>query len=164
MLTLIRDLFAHQAWADAEMWRFLAAAPAAQSDNKVLELLNHIHAVQRFFLSTVQGEPLTREELTREMPLEELRESYRRYHALADGYMPKMRESHLNDHVVVPWFPDFQPKCYEVLVQATMHSLHHRAQIATLLRQHGGDPKPTDYIVWTAKGRPSPQWDAAVSA
>jgi uncharacterized damage-inducible protein DinB len=164
MLTLIRDLFAHQAWADSEMWRFLAGAPAAQLDPKVLTLLNHIHAVQRFFLSVVQGEPLTREELTREMAVPELRESYRRYHQIALPYLATMAESHLEDTVLVPWFPDFQPKVHEVLVQATTHSIHHRAQIATLIRQHGGEPKPTDYIVWAAKKRPAPQWEAATAA
>src|SRR4051794_23427256 len=104
MLAMIRDLFAHQAWADAEMWRFVAATPAAQSDQKVLELLNHIHAVQRYFLSAVQGEPLTVEELRKIIPLSELRESFRRYHDQADRYLPKVRESHLHDPIVVPWF------------------------------------------------------------
>jgi uncharacterized damage-inducible protein DinB len=164
MLTLICDLFAHQAWADAEMWRFLAEAPGAQSDLKVLALLTHIHAVQRFFLSVVQGEPLTREALTREMAVPELRESYRRYHQIALPYLATMPGTHLEDTVLVPWFPDFQTKVHEALVQATTHSIHHRAQIATLIRQHGGEPKPTDYIVWAAKKRPAPQWETATAA
>jgi uncharacterized damage-inducible protein DinB len=164
MLAMIRDLFAHQAWADAEMWQFIAAAPAAQSDQKVLELLNHIHAVQRYFLSAVQGEPLTVEELQKKIPLPELRESFRQYHDLCGRFLPKMRESHLNDPVVVPWFPHFQPRVSEALTQIVMHTQHHRAQISTLLRQLGGDPKPVDYIVWTAKDRPAPRWEQAVSA
>lgn len=164
MLRLIRDLFAHQAWADAEMWRFLSHTPAAQSDKKILELLNHIHAVQRFFLSTLQGTPLTPEELTKELPATELRESYRSYHEQADKYLPKVRESHLNDPIVVPWFPDSQPRVHEALVQVATHSIHHRAQIAMLIRQHGGEPQPTDYIVWAAKNRPEPRWDTHSSA
>jgi uncharacterized damage-inducible protein DinB len=163
MLALIRDLFKHQAWGDAEIWRFVDGTPAAHSDKKILELLNHVHAVQRYFFSAVQGEPLTREELTRELPLADLRESYQRFHGSVDRYMPKLRESRLKDPIVVPWFPDFQPKCSEALVQTATHSLHHRAQIAMLLRQMGGDPKPLDYIVWTSKGRPEPQWDAAAA-
>jgi uncharacterized damage-inducible protein DinB len=163
MLPLIRDLYAHQAWADAEMFRFVGATPAAQSDKKVIELLNHIHTVQRFFFSAVRGDVLTREDLTRELPLPELHESYRSYHTLADSYLPKVRESHLRDKIVVPWFPNFQPSCQDALIQAVTHSIHHRAQVATLLRQLGGEPKPTDYIIWTSKDRPAPQWDAAAS-
>jgi uncharacterized damage-inducible protein DinB len=164
MLDLIRDLYSHQAWADSEMWRFLAGSPAAQSDPRVIELLNHIHTVQRFFLSVIQGSPVTRDELTKGLPLAELRESYQRYHANANPYLATMAESRLNETVIVPWFPNFQPKCSEALVQAATHSIHHRAQIAMLIRQHGGDPKPTDYIVWAAKNRPAPQWSTGAAA
>lgn len=164
MLSLIRDLSAHQAWADAEMWRYLDETPAATTDKKVLELMNHTHAVQSFFLSAIQGEPLTREELQKQLAAPELRESYRQYHEQADRYLRKMRESHLNDHIEVPWFPGFQPKVSEALTQVVMHTQHHRAQIAMLLRQLGGDPKPLDYIIWASKDRPAAQWEAATAA
>lgn len=164
MLALIRDLFAYQAWADAQMWHYFGATPAAHDDKKVLELLGHIHAVQRFFLSAVQGEPLTVEELKKEMPLPELRQSCVRFHEDVSHYLPKMRDSHLKDVVTVPWFPDFQPKVSEALTQLVLHTQHHRAQIATLLRALGGDPKPVDYIVWVSKNRPEPCWETAVSA
>jgi uncharacterized damage-inducible protein DinB len=164
MLQMIRELFAHQAWADAEMWRFVSATPAAQSHKKVLELLHHTHAVQRFFLSAVQSDPLTREEMMQEMPLAQLRDSFRRYHEEADRYLSKVRESHLSDPVVVPWFPQFQPRVSEALTQVFMHTQHHRAQLASLLSQLGGDPRPLDYIVWASKNRPAPQWEHSVIA
>ena len=164
MLPMIRDLFAHNSWANAEVWKFVAATPASHNDKRVLELLNHIHVVQRFFVSTVQGTPLTRDELQREMDRVELRASFRQFHESTDTFLAKMRESHLDDHVNVPWFPNFQPKVHEALMQATMHSLHHRAQVATLLRQLGGQTTPIDYIVWAALGRPQPSWDEAASA
>jgi uncharacterized damage-inducible protein DinB len=164
MLDFIRDLFAHQAWADSEMWRFLAGAPAAQSQPRVVELLNHIHLVQRFFLSAVQGTPLTKEQLQKELPLTELRESYKTYHEMAIEYLAGISEDKLQDKITVPWLLEFQPKAYEALIQAATHSIHHRAQIATLIRQHGGDPKPTDYILWASKNRPTPQWEQSASA
>jgi len=64
----------------------------------------------------------------------------------------------------VPWFPDFQPKVSEALMQVVLHTQHHRAQIATLLRALGGDPKPVDYIVWVSKNRPEPRWHSAANA
>jgi uncharacterized damage-inducible protein DinB len=164
MLPMIRDLFAHQAWADFQMWHYLGATPAAHTDKKVFEVLGHTHAVQRFFLSAIQGEPLTRELLTKEIPLPDLRESYREFHIQADRFLSKMRDSHLKDHVVVPWFPDFQPTVSEALTQVAMHTQHHRAQILMLLRQLGGDPKPVDYIIWAGKDRPEPQWPAAAAS
>jgi uncharacterized damage-inducible protein DinB len=164
MLELIKDLFAHQAWADAEMWRFLEGAPVAQSEPRVVELLNHIHAVQRFFLSAVQGQPIAREELQKELPIPELREAYQRYHSMAHEYLATMPESKLAERVTVPWRLEFKPRAHEALVQAATHSIHHRAQIATLIRQHGGSPKPTDYILWASKDHPAPQWPTGASA
>jgi uncharacterized damage-inducible protein DinB len=163
-LPMIRDLFAHQAWADAEMWHYLGATPAAHTDKKVLELLGHIHAVQRFFLSAVQDEPLTREELTKEIPLPDLRDSYREFHIHADRALSKMRDSRMKGRIRVPWFPDFQPTVADALTQVAMHTQGHRAQILMLLRQLGGDPKPVDYIIWVSKNRPEPQWNSAASA
>ena len=164
MLHLIRDLYAHQAWADAEMWRFLDAAPAAMVDKKIGELLNHIHVVQRYFLSAVEGSPMTREELMQQIELPQLRVSYRSYHELAQNSLAKMRESHLDDAIAVPWFPTFRPKCSEALVQAVMHSVNHRGQILMLTRQLGGDPKPLDYIIWTSKNRPAAEWERREAA
>jgi uncharacterized damage-inducible protein DinB len=140
------------------MWHFLDGAPAAQSEKRVLELLNHIHAVQRFFLSAAQGAPLTREEVSKQLGLAELRQSYGHYHAAALEFLASMPQGKLNEAVVVPWFPESLLTVYVALVQAATHSIHHRAQIATLIRQHGGNPKPTDFIVWCSKGRPAAEW------
>lgn len=159
MLPLIRDLHAYQAWADAEVFHVIDKTRAAQTDAKVLQLLNHIYAVYKFFLLSVQGEAPTREELMQERSLDELRESFQKLHRLADGYLPKLRESRLRDKVRVPWFQDFQPSCQEALVQAALHSQNHRGQILTLLRTLGADSKPLDYIIWVSQGRPTPQWD-----
>jgi uncharacterized damage-inducible protein DinB len=160
---MIRDLHAYQAWADSEIFRLIDATPAAQDNPEVLKLLNHIHAVHRFFVLSVQGEPPTREELMKELSLEELRASTQKLHRLADGYLPKIRESRLRDKVEVPWFKDFQPTCLEALTQAALHSVNHRGQMLTLLRTLGAPTKPLDYIMWVSAGRPVPEWHAATA-
>lgn len=164
MIPLIRDLYAYQAWADAEVFRLLDGTPKAKQDAKVQQLLNHMHAVYRFFVLSVQGEPPTREEMMKENSIEELRAALHRIHKLADGYLPKIREARLRDVVEVPWFEDFQPTCHEALTQAALHSQNHRGQLLTHLRSLGADPKPLDYIVWVSKGRPAAQWEDAAAA
>lgn len=164
MLLLIRDLHAHQAWADAELFRVIATTPAAQQDEAVLKLLNHMNAVYRFFVLSVQGEAPSREEMERELSLEELQAAMHKMHRLADSYFPKLRESRLNVPIQVPWFQDFQPTTQDALVQAVMHSQNHRGQLLTMLRNLGAHTKPLDYIVWVKKGRPSPEWDIAAAA
>lgn len=163
MLPLLRDLHSYQAWADAEIFRLVESMPAAQSDDKLIKLLNHLDAVYRFFVLSVQGEPPTTEELTRERSIEQLRASMQKIHKLADGYLPKLRESRLQDPIEVPWFKDFQPTCQEALTQAIMHSQNHRGQLLTMLRSAGANTKPLDYIVWVSQGRPAPEWESAAA-
>ncbi len=160
----LREMFGHQAWADAEMWRYIDATPAAQTNDKVLDLLNHIHAVQRFFLSAVQGEPLSRETLTKKMGLAELRESFRSFHEQAETHISKLRDGHLHDPVEVPWFKDFQPRVEECLTQLFMHTQHHRAQVISILSQLGAKMEPVDYILWVMKDREAPKWKARIEA
>ena len=50
MSSLLRDLFGHQAWADAEHWRAIGAHPAARDDQAIRSRLHHIAIVQRAFL------------------------------------------------------------------------------------------------------------------
>ena len=161
ILALIRDLHGYQAWADAEAYRLVLATPAAKADPKVLELLKHIHDVQRFFVLSVQGEPPSKEDFMQEKSLADLLASVQKMHRLTDGYLPKLRESRLRDKIEVPWFPDFQPTCQDALIQAVMHSQSHRGQLLAHLRTLGAETKPLDYIIWAMNGRPTPEWETA---
>jgi len=163
ILSLIRDLHGHQAWADAETCRLVISTPAAKVDSKVLQLLKHIHDVQRFFVLSVQGEPPTKDEFMHEKSFDELLVSVRKMHKLTDGYLPKLRESRLRDKIEVPWLRDFQPTCQEALIQAVMHSQSHRGQLLSQLRSLGAETKPLDYIVWVMNGRPAPEWESVIA-
>ncbi|MGZ4814912.1 MAG: DinB family protein [Terriglobales bacterium] len=160
MLPLIRDLFAYQAWADAEVVRLIEATPNAKDNAEVQKLLHHMHVVFWFFVLSVQGEAPMQDELMKEQSYEEVRAGMEKIHSLADGFMPKLRESRLRDKVEVPWFKE-QPNCQEALTQAVLHSQNHRGQMLTLLRKLGAESKPLDYIVWVSEGRPTPQWHTA---
>ena len=50
MISYLNELYAHQAWADAEHWRAFEAHPAALADKAIRERLLHIHQVQYAFL------------------------------------------------------------------------------------------------------------------
>lgn len=50
MNRLLRDLYYHQAWADAEHWRALEAFPTALEDTTLRGRLHHYHFVQHAFL------------------------------------------------------------------------------------------------------------------
>lgn len=47
--------------------------------------------------------------------------------------------------------PKFSSTLQEIVVQLNNHSVHHRAQIARLVRQQGQVPPQTDYIFYTRR-------------
>jgi len=53
MPAYLKELYAHQEWADAEHWRALQGHAAALADKAIRERLHHIHQVQAAFLWVV---------------------------------------------------------------------------------------------------------------
>lgn len=160
MDSLLRDLFSHQAWADAEHWRAFEAHPGALADQALLTRLHHIHLVQRAFLAVATGQPLQRRKPEEYAGPAELRQEARAYHDAAAAFCDTVTDARLGELVTVPWFKD--PPCTiklsEALTQAVMHSHFHRGQNATRLRELGATPPHSDYIVWLWRGRPAAQW------
>jgi uncharacterized damage-inducible protein DinB len=82
-------------------------------------------------------------------------------HAEMQAYLQSLDAAALTRTVQIPWFP--APPCVitvaEALVQVAMHSQHHRGQCMTRLKDHGGEPKNVDWIIWLWKGKPAPRWD-----
>jgi len=49
----------------------------------------------------------------------------------------------------------------ETILQVAMHTAYHRGQVAARIRELGGEPQTTDFILWIWTGRPAPVWPAA---
>ena len=49
----------------------------------------------------------------------------------------------------------------ETILQVAMHTAYHRGQIATRLRELGGEPQITDFIMWIWMRRPEADWPSA---
>jgi uncharacterized damage-inducible protein DinB len=160
MLETLRDLYAHQEWADAEHWTAIESCKPALSDDELRDRLAHLHIVQRGFLKVFKGEPINlKEEFGKKPSLAELKASARVYHQEVIPFMGAIPAERLDEKVVVPWFPaGFSPTFREAALQAVMHSLYHRGQNATRIKQLGARPPVTDYIAWVFKGRPAPIW------
>ena len=160
MLETLRDLYAHQEWADAKHWSAIESCPPALGDDELRERLTHLHSVQRGFLKVFKAEPMNVEEEFKKKPtLVELKSSARAYHQEVHAFMDDLVAERLDEKVAVPWFPGgFSPTLREAALQAVMHSLYHRGQNAARIKQLGTKPPLTDYIVWVYKGRPAPAW------
>lgn len=165
MSTILRDLYAHQEWADAEHWRAFHAVPAALEDRTIRERLHHIHIVQRAFLWACRG---AREAFAFTKPEDfasaaALADYAREYHREIARFLDEMPDASLSETRTIPWFKvgdeaAFTITLEQALTQEVMHSHYHRAQNATRFRELGGEPPLTDYIVWLWRGRPAPAW------
>jgi uncharacterized damage-inducible protein DinB len=156
------ELFAHQEWADAELWRAFEAHPAALADKAIRERLLHIHLVQHAFL-WVTG-PRVKQFETKKLEdfpsMAELRKYGAQISAGIYEQLKNMEEARLEEMIEVPWFkPPAKISVRQALTQAAMHSHYHRAQNATRLRELGGVPPTTDFILWLHKGKPAARWD-----
>lgn len=73
--------------------------------------------------------------------------------------LKKTGQDRLEEVVEVPWFrPPVRISVRQAMTQAAMHSHYHRGQNATRLRELGGVPPMTDFIVWLRDGKPAPRW------
>jgi uncharacterized damage-inducible protein DinB len=161
-VTWLRDLYGHQAWADAELWRAIAAHRPAREDQVIRGRLHHIHLVQRAFMWAV-GDRATDLALSEPEDFEsfEALEAFARgSHDAVDGRLSQLTDARLGEAITMPWFdPPLTITVGEALTQCAMHSQWHRGQNATRLRELGGVPPTIDLIVWYWKARPAPSWD-----
>jgi uncharacterized damage-inducible protein DinB len=160
MKELLRDLFFHQAWADAELWRAVAAHPVALEDKTLRERFYHIHVAQHAFLLIVQRKKLEFKKLEEYQTMNDLYEYAKQNHLDALQFIQTISDEFLAEEVVIPWMkePRLKVKKSEALLQAVMHSQYHRGQNAARLKELGGTPPMLDYIAWLWKEKPQPNW------
>ena len=161
MNPLLRDMYGHQEWADAEHWRAFGSLEAAREYAPLRERLHHIHLVQRMFVWAVGDRasvpaPTTPAEFT---AFDDLKAYARGSHEQIRQLLKQITDERLAGTVSMPWFtPPLDITVENALAQLAMHSHYHRGQNAVILRELGGEPPTTDLIVWLWKGRPAPDW------
>lgn len=159
MISQVKDLLAHHAWADAV---FLQAweVSGPPEDAELRTRMAHIAEVQEGFLKVLKGEAAAFQE--RPLPdFDDLKARCRASHEVFAALARGLDDAALARTVHVPWFPD--PPCVisvaDALMQVCLHSQHHRGQNMTRLRALGGTPRNVDYLIWLWKQKPEPRWD-----
>ena len=90
----------------------------------------------------------------------ELKESVKQYHTEMADVLRGFDDTALEEIVDAPWFSrPTNISRRHALMQAAMHSHYHRGQNATRLRELGGTPPITDFIIWLRNGQPAAQWE-----
>lgn len=162
----LKELFRHMEWADSVVWAAAFARPEAMEDAGMRERLQHIHTVQRLFLQVWKGEFFWPQEFSFDDGPALLRWAREYYNQLTE-YAGGIGGLDLSEPKPVPWARMFEARLGrqaevtslgETMLQAVLHSAYHRGQVNTRLRELGGEPPLTDFIVWVWSGRPGPSW------
>jgi uncharacterized damage-inducible protein DinB len=159
MTSYLNELYAHQEWADAEHWRAMEGHAVALGDHAIRSRLHHIHLVQSAFLWVVGSRRTKLVFIKADANISDLKAFARKCHSEMAAILGELSEARLAEAVEVPWFqPPLKISVRHALMQAAMHSHYHRGQNATRLRELGGVPPATDFIVWLRDGQPAAQW------
>jgi uncharacterized damage-inducible protein DinB len=159
-MTYLDELYAHQEWADAEHWRAFEAHPAALEDKAIRERLLHIHQVQHAYLwiAGPRSSEFAFKKLEDFASMADLKLYAQQGLSEMRAALKKTDPDRMEELIEVPWFKPLKISVRHALTQAAMHSHYHRGQNATRLRELGGVPPMTDFIVWLQRGKPLPQW------
>jgi uncharacterized damage-inducible protein DinB len=162
MLPMLRDLVAHKGYANASLLNAIRHNATAAADSDVWELLHHIVLANRFWMLSIVGLPFDLDEESRRADsFDALIERYARTQAQEAAWLDAAAESDVERILKNSLIPNGECSVAQALVQVCMHSHAHRAQIAKLLRAHGGAAPATEFILWLTN-RPSAAWPGGI--
>jgi uncharacterized damage-inducible protein DinB len=154
MVQMIRDLVAHKGDANARLQNAIRQHPAAAADAEIVGLLHHILVANRFWFLTISGEPFVAErETAAPASLDALIELYVATQRAEEDWLAGATAADLERLLEQPMIPGGRCTVAQAFMQVCLHSQGHRAQVAKMLRRHGGVAPMTDFILWLAEGR-----------
>jgi len=161
-----KSLLTHMEWADAHSWRAVRDLPQALTDERLKYLFHHIHLVQSVYLQAWRGDPFVLTELSAYSDLAAIEAWAKPYYREAMTFAGAVDETTFNQPVQFPWgslieekFGTIRPATLsESAWQVFSHTTYHRGQIATRIREIGGEPPLVDFLVWVWGGKPAAEW------
>ena len=147
----LRKQFAYNAWANREVLAAIAAAGG--EDRRSLQLMSHILAAERLWLERLKGEPQSLpvwpqfDLTTCEAQAAELDRLWVEYLVVALAGDLSRTISYKNSKG-----EDWTSAILDVVTHVLMHSVYHRGQIASHMREKGQTPAYTDFIHAVRRG------------
>ncbi len=160
MLDLIRDLYAHQEWADARHWRAVLDSKAARGDAELKARMVHLHGAQQVWLGRWQGLWLGFPKAEDHASIEDTYHFAQACHAALRAFLSLRKEADLMEVIAYTNLAGeaFTQPLHELMLHLAMHSQYHRGQNAARLRALGPPAPGTDLVTWQREGRPAARW------
>ena len=152
-LELLKELARYQAWADGEHWKVFQGNAKLLEDADIRKRLHHMVGAYEMLQTLARGEAPGAAGMKGPESAEELQPAMEKAHkGLADA----LGSVDLERMIALPRGPKgpFEAPAGVLLLQALMHSQHHRAQNGSRMRELGVTPPMTDFVIWYALGRP----------
>jgi uncharacterized damage-inducible protein DinB len=150
---LLKELARHQAWADGVHWKLLRENSALLEDPEIRKRLNHMVMAIRMLTGLARGESPDPSAMKEIEGVDQLEVAMGEANAML---LEALGTLDLEQVIALPRGPNgpWEAPAGVLLLQAIQHGQHHRGQNASRMRQLGGAPPLTDYLIWCAFGRP----------
>jgi uncharacterized damage-inducible protein DinB len=147
MLTTIRRLWDHLAWADDRLLTALEACPAPPEE--ALREYAHILGACEVWLSRLEGRPATTP-VWPQMDLEHMRRFAGEMHAAYARYFAALEPDPLAREVAYTTTDgrSFSTATEDILLQVALHAQYHRGKVNHILRAAGLAPAAADFILF----------------
>lgn len=158
----LADLFTYNAWANAQVFAICRAADPARLDARapgtvgsLAETLKHLVQVELVYAQMLQDKPLPNQGARDEFfahDLEWFAQTLERVGQVYVGLVTQANNDFYAAPLQVPWF-DFALTKHDGLLQVLSHSAQHRAQVFSVLGQHGIEVPDLDYVLFVESTR-----------
>jgi uncharacterized damage-inducible protein DinB len=154
----LHSLYAYNAWANARFFEAIdgldetrRTAPLESSFRSVIDTLGHIVGAEWIWLSRWQGtSPAGFPEGLQAPTLEDLRSRLTKVESDRAAFLSTLTEEALQRPLAYTLLNGTasSTRLLDLLLHVVNHSTYHRGQLTTLLRQVGGTPPATDFVVY----------------
>lgn len=138
----LKKLLDYDSWANSSVFRSLNQLSESEERSEILRLFAHLLTAQLIWVNRIKKEPLP-SDIWPSLSIQEIEKLLHHNPYKLSGLISKKDEiiNYKNSKGEA-----FTNSVEEILVHLTIHGQHHRAQIASLLRQAGQEPPATDFI------------------
>jgi uncharacterized damage-inducible protein DinB len=148
------DLFAYTTWATRRVLAALEQAPQEEA----LRLMSHVVAAQDIWLARLDDGYHWTWGLWETHPLDEILRASDQSLAAWQQFLETRAPEDFERTVT---YADLRGQAWsqplhQIITHVLNHGTHHRAQVATLLRQAEHTPPPLDYIIYLRDTHPNP--------
>jgi uncharacterized damage-inducible protein DinB len=150
----LRKLFDYDLWGNREALGSLEALGEAAEWPR--RLFCHVIGAQRIWLSRFETPDHPSVDAWSQLTLAECRDSVEELHRRWTGLLNQLTPEKLASDLVYRNTKgvEFRTPIEDVLMHLVMHSAYHRGQVAAAVREAGGVPAATDYVVYVRKVLP----------